>query len=38
MKKKLKTWQLVLAYSSLLFVLCWTVFGLYAIWLMFTQG
>ncbi len=38
MKTELKTWQKVLAYGSLAFVLAWTVFGLYAIWLMFTQG
>jgi hypothetical protein len=38
MRAELKPWQKVLAYSSLVFVLAWTVFGLYAIWLMFTQG
>jgi len=26
--------QKLIAYSSLVFVLCWTVWGVYAIWLM----
>lgn len=38
MRGKLKAWQKALAYGSLLFVLAWTVFGLYAIWLTLTQG
>jgi predicted DNA repair protein MutK len=27
-------WQKVIAYSSLAFVLAWTVFGVFAIWVM----
>lgn len=38
MRSELKTWQKLLAYGSLAFVLAWTVFGLYAIWLMLAQG
>jgi hypothetical protein len=38
MRAELKPWQKVLAYGSLVFVLAWTVFGLYAIWLLLTQG
>jgi len=38
MKTELKTWQKALAYGSLAFVLAWTAFGLYAIWLTLTQG
>lgn len=38
MRAELKTWQKVLAYGSLVFVLAWTAFGLYAIWLTLTQG
>jgi hypothetical protein len=38
MKTRLKPWQQTLAFGSLAFVLGWTVFGLYAIWLMLTQG
>lgn len=38
MRTELKLWQKVLAYGSLVFVLAWTAFGLYAIWLMLTQG
>ncbi len=37
MRTGLKPWQKVLAYSSLVFVLAWTLFGLYAIWLVLTQ-
>jgi hypothetical protein len=38
MRTKLKPWQKALAFGSLVFVLAWTAFGLYAIWLMLTQG
>jgi hypothetical protein len=31
-------WQKVVAYASLIFVLAWTVWGLYAIWLIVTRG
>jgi len=37
MMKPLTGWQKLVAYSSLVFVLLWTVFGLYAIWLLLTQ-
>ena len=37
MKTELKTWQKILAYGSLVFVLTWTVIGLYAIWLISTH-
>ena len=37
MRTALKPWQKILAYSSLVFVLAWTLFGLYAIWLILTQ-
>lgn len=38
MKTPLKPWQKIVAYGSLAFVLAWTVFGVYAIWLTLTQG
>lgn len=38
MRTELKPWQKILAYGSLAFVLAWTVFGLYVIWLVLTQG
>jgi hypothetical protein len=38
MRTELKPWQKALAYGSLVFVLAWTAFGLYAIWLVLTQS
>lgn len=38
MMSRLTRWQKLVAYSSLVFVLLWTVFGLYAIWLLLTQA
>lgn len=38
MKTALKPWQKIVAYGSLAFVLGWTIFGVYAIWLTLTQG
>ncbi len=37
MMKQLTRWQKVVAYSSLVFVLLSTVFGLYTIWLLVTR-
>ena len=37
MIKPMNWWQKVIAYSSLLFVLAWTVFGVFAIWVMLTD-
>ena len=31
-------WQKVIAYSSLVFVLAWTVFGVFAIWVLLTYN
>ena len=31
-------WQKAVAYSSLAIVLGWTLFGLFTIWLMLTEG
>lgn len=33
MMRSLSRFQKIVAYTSLLFVLAWTVFGIYAIWL-----
>jgi len=37
MMKPLTGWQKFIAYSSLLFVFFWTLFGLFAIWLILTE-
>lgn len=37
MIRPLTRWQKAIAYSSLAFVLAWTVFGIYAILLIVTQ-
>lgn len=37
MRAALKTWQKIVAYGSLAFVLAWTAFGAYAIWLTLTH-
>jgi len=37
MMKPLTRKQKVIAYASLVFVLAWTVFGLFAIWLLVTE-
>lgn len=38
MMKPMTKWQKVIAYSSLLFVLFWTAFGLFAIWVLTTEN
>lgn len=38
MMAPLRPWQKVLAYGSLIFVLAWTAFGIYAIWLVTTES
>jgi hypothetical protein len=38
MIKPMTFWQKVIAYSSLVFVLAWTVFGLFAIWVLLTHN
>ena len=38
MLKPLTPGQKLIAYGSLLFILAWTLFGAYAIWLMLGQG
>lgn len=37
MMKALTPWQKVIAYSTLLLVFCWTLFGLFTIWLILTE-
>lgn len=37
MIRPLTRWQKAIAYASLAFVLAWTVFGVYAIWLIVTR-
>lgn len=37
MMRPLTRRQKIVAYASLLFVLAWTVFGVYAIWLIVTR-
>ena len=36
--KPMTFWQKVVAYSSLAFVLAWTVFGIFTIWLLLTHN
>ncbi len=38
MMTQLTRGQKIIAYGSLLFVLAWTIFGLFAIWLMVSEG
>ena len=38
MMSQLTRGQKLIAYGSLVFVLAWTLFGLYAIWLMLSEG
>ena len=38
MLRPLTLGQKLIAYGSLLFILVWTLFGIYAIWLMLGQG
>lgn len=38
MLKPLTRTQKILAYASLLFVLAWTVFGIFVIWLLLTDS
>jgi len=38
MMDQLTRGQKLIAYGSLVFVLSWTLFGIYAIWLMLTEG
>jgi hypothetical protein len=38
MMAPLNRWQKILAYGSLLFVLAWTLFGIFAIWLVQTES
>ena len=38
MIKPMTKWQKVIAYSSLIFVLAWTLFGLFAIWVLTTEN
>lgn len=38
MKMQLSFGQKLIAYGSLIFVLSWTVFGVYAIWLMSAEA
>ena len=38
MIKPMTFWQKVVAYSSLVFVLAWTVFGIFAIWVLLTHN
>jgi len=38
MIKPMTFWQKVIAYSSLAFVFGWTVFGLFAIWIMLMEN
>ncbi len=38
MMSQLTKGQKFIAYGSLLFVLAWTIFGLFAIWLMTSEG
>lgn len=38
MMKPMTFWQKVVAYSSLAFVLVWTVFGIFTIWLLLTHN
>lgn len=37
MIRPMVAWQKTIAYASLAFVLAWTVFGVYAIWLILTR-
>ncbi len=37
MMKPLKTYQKVIAYASLVFVLAWTAFGVFTIWVILTN-
>jgi len=37
MIKPMTGWQKVIAYSSLVFILFWMAFGLFAIWLYLTE-
>lgn len=37
MIKPLNTFQKIIAYSSLVFVLVWTVFGIFTIWVILTN-
>ena len=37
MMKPMTTWQKVIAYSSLVFILFWIVFGVFTIWLYLTE-
>jgi hypothetical protein len=37
MQRPLTFWQKLIAYSSLAFVMAWTVFGLFAIWTILTR-
>lgn len=37
MMTPLKKWQKVIAYSSLAVVLAWTVWGIFAIWIILTS-
>ena len=38
MMKPLTWWQKIVAYSSLVFVLLWTAFGLFAIYVLLTEA
>jgi len=37
MIKPMNRWQKIIAYSSLIFVLAWTVFGIFTIWVYMTH-
>ena len=37
MMKPLKMYQKIIAYSSLVFVLVWTVFGIFTIWVILSN-
>lgn len=37
MMKPLKTYQKIIAYSSLAFVLAWTAFGIFTIWVLLSN-
>jgi len=37
MMKPLKTYQKIIAYSSLVVVLAWTAFGIFAIWVILSN-
>jgi len=37
MMKQLTTWQKAFAYTTLLIVLAWTVFGIHVIWVLLTH-